>query len=144
MPAMSSAIRRSPFAVSAWPRQSSGRHCGVSFAEIADDAARFHHHAIDPIMAVHALEQEALDAQISLLHRLGVADEAGDLRHLQRMRQPGSVVVALVVDEDLGLVLQSAKGIGRDNAIAIALKDRAGRALRRQAAARPVRAAGYG
>src|SRR3546814_19931755 len=41
---------------------------------------------------------------------------AGDLRHLDAMRQPGTIMVALGCAEDLGLVLESAKGrrkIGR-------------------------------
>ena len=35
---------------------------------------------------------------------------AGDLRHLERVGEPGAVVVALVVEEDLGLFLQPAEG----------------------------------
>ena len=53
---------------------------------------------------------------------------AGDLRHLDGMGQTGPVVVALVVDEDLGLVLQAPEGGGMDDAVAIALKGGAGRA----------------
>ena len=37
-------------------------------------------------------------------------ERAGDLRHLDRMGQAGAVVVALVEDEDLGLVLEAAEG----------------------------------
>ena len=32
-------------------------------------------------------------------------DRAGDLRHFEAVGQPRAVVVALVIDEDLGLVL---------------------------------------
>ena len=71
-------------------------------------------------------------------HRLGqilVAAQrprqrAGDLRHLDRMGQPGAVVVALVGDEDLRLVLQPAEGGRMDDAVAVALERRAGRAFR--------------
>ncbi len=47
-------------------------------------------------------------------------DGAGDLRHLQRMGQPRPVVVALVINEDLRLVLEAAERGGMDNAVAIA------------------------
>ena len=53
---------------------------------------------------------------------------AGDLRHLDRVGQPRAVVVALVVDEDLRLVLQAAEGGGMDDAVAVALE----RAARRR------------
>ena len=55
---------------------------------------------------------------------------AGDLRHLDRMGQPRAVVVALVGDEDLRLVLQPAEGGRMDDAVAVALERRAGRAFR--------------
>src|SRR3546814_4453027 len=47
---------------------------------------------------------------------------AGDLRHLDAMRQPGTIMVALGCDEDLGLVLESAKGRRMDDPIPIALE----------------------
>ena len=47
---------------------------------------------------------------------------AGDLRGLQRVREPRAVVVALVIDENLGLVFEAAKRGGMNYAIAIALK----------------------
>ena len=84
-------------------------------------------------------------------HRLGqilvqpqpAGDGAGDLRHLDAMGQPGAEVIALVVDEDLGLVLQPAEGGGVDDAVAVALPGRAGIAagLRMQPAARGFRLA---
>ena len=49
-------------------------------------------------------------------------DRAGDLRHFQRVRQARAEMVALVVDEDLRLVLQPAKGVGMDDAVAVALE----------------------
>ncbi len=63
-------------------------------------------------------------------HRLGqfdveakrAGDGARDLRHLDRMGQTGAVIVAFVLHEDLGLVLQPAKGRGMDDTVPIALK----------------------
>src|SRR5882672_2435088 len=52
----------------------------------------------------------------------GAADGAGDLRHFKRMGQPGAVVVALVIDEDLRLVLQPPERRRMDDAIAVALE----------------------
>ena len=46
---------------------------------------------------------------------------APDLRHLKRVRQPRSVQVAFVIDEDLGLVNEAAKRRRMDDAVAIAL-----------------------
>ena len=63
-------------------------------------------------------------------------DRAGDLRDLDRVRQPRAVVVALVVDEDLRLVFQPAEGGGVDDALAVALVGRA----QRDAPARRARA----
>ena len=54
-------------------------------------------------------------------------DGAGDLRHLQRMDQAGAEMIALVLHEDLRLVLQPAKGVGMDDAVAVALERRAQR-----------------
>src|SRR5262249_26342812 len=50
---------------------------------------------------------------------------AGDLRHLDRVSEPRTIVVALVGDEDLRLVLQPAEGSRMDDAVAIALERRA-------------------
>ena len=71
-------------------------------------------------------------------HRLGqilvepqrAGERTGDLRHLDRMGQAGAVVVALVVEEDLRLVLQAAERGRMDDAVAIALERGAGRARR--------------
>ena len=51
-------------------------------------------------------------------------DRARDLRHLERVRQPGPVVIAGRREEDLRLVLQPAERLAVDDAIAIALKRR--------------------
>src|SRR5205823_603855 len=50
------------------------------------------------------------------------AERAGDLRYFQRMRQARAVVIALVIDEDLGLVLQPPERRRMDDAVAVALK----------------------
>ncbi len=55
---------------------------------------------------------------------------AGDLRHFQRVGQPGAVMVALVEHEYLGFVLQAAKGGGMDHPVAIAPERAAGLARR--------------
>ena len=55
-------------------------------------------------------------------------DRARDLRHLDRMGQPRPVMVALVIDEDLRLVLQPAEGRGMDDPVAVAREGRARRA----------------
>src|SRR5260221_1842166 len=44
---------------------------------------------------------------------------AGDLRHFQRMGQPGSVMIALVEHKNLGFVLETAKSGGMDHPVAI-------------------------
>jgi hypothetical protein len=49
------------------------------------------------------------------------ATERAELRHLQRMRQPGAEQVALVVDEDLGLVDQAPERGAVHDAVAVAL-----------------------
>ena len=54
---------------------------------------------------------------------------ARDLGHLQAVREPRPVVIALVVDEHLRLVSQAAKGGRVDDAVAVALKGVAGRAV---------------
>ena len=51
-------------------------------------------------------------------------DRARDLRHLERVRQPRAVVIARRREEHLRLVLQPAKRLAVNDAIAIALKRR--------------------
>ena len=55
---------------------------------------------------------------------------AGDLRHFERVGQPGAVMIALVEHEDLGFVLQAAKCGGMDHPVAIAPERAAGLARR--------------
>jgi len=45
-----------------------------------------------------------------------------DLRDFEGMRQAGAVVIAFVIDEDLGLVYEPAKGGRVNDAIAVTLK----------------------
>ena len=49
-------------------------------------------------------------------------DGARDLRRLHRVREAGAIVVALVIDEHLGLVFETAEGGAMNDAIAIALE----------------------
>ena len=55
---------------------------------------------------------------------------AGDLADLDRVGQPGAEMIALVIDEDLGLVLEPAEGGGMDDPVAVALELAAGRRRR--------------
>ena len=59
------------------------------------------------------------------VHPQRPGDGAGDLTGLECVGQPVSVVITLAVDEDLGLVFESAKGLGVDDSIAVPLEGRA-------------------
>ena len=48
-------------------------------------------------------------------------DGARDLCHLDRMGKAGAVIIALMLDKDLGLVLEPPKGRGMDDPVAVAL-----------------------
>jgi hypothetical protein len=52
----------------------------------------------------------------------GARHRARDLRDLDAVRQAGAKQVAFVIDEDLGLVFEAAKGGGMDDAVAVALE----------------------
>jgi len=54
---------------------------------------------------------------------------AGQLRHFQRMGQAGAEIVAFMFHENLGLVLEAAKGCGMDDAVMIAAVAAAGGAF---------------
>ena len=56
-------------------------------------------------------------------------DRAGDSAGLERVREPGAVVVPLGGDEDLRLVLEPAEGLGVDDPVAVALERRPQRAV---------------
>ena len=49
-------------------------------------------------------------------------DTATDLRHFEAVREPGAEQIALMIDEDLGLVFKAAKSAGMDDAITVALE----------------------
>jgi len=57
------------------------------------------------------------------------SDGARNLDNFQRMREPRSVMIALMRHENLRFLLQTAKSRGMDNSVAIALKRRPGRGL---------------
>ena len=71
-------------------------------------------------------------------------DRAAELGHFERMGQPGAKQVALVVQEDLGLVDQAPERRAVDDAVAVALEliARGGRGLGVTPAARLLRVAG--
>ena len=73
-------------------------------------------------------ERDGLGQVLVQAERAG--DGAGDVRDVERVRQPDPVVVALRRQEHLGLVLQPAERLGVGDAIAVALEDRADRVLR--------------
>ena len=62
-----------------------------------------------------------------LVETQGARQRPGDLRHLDRMGQPCAEMIALMIDEDLGLVLQAAKSGRMNDPVAIALKRRSRR-----------------
>ena len=64
------------------------------------------------------------------VHTEDAADGARDLRHLQAVGEARTVVIPLVIDEDLGLVLQTPKRRAVDDPVAVALKGRPSAAFR--------------
>jgi hypothetical protein len=81
-----------------------------------------------------------------LVEPQGPRQRPRDLAHLDRMGEARAVMVALVEDEDLGLVLQPAEGARMDDTVAVALERAAGRRgrLGMEAAAAPGGVAGVG
>ena len=65
-----------------------------------------------------------------LVEPKGAGDGAGDLRDFKAMGQTGAVEIALVIDKNLGLVLEAAKRGRMDDAVTVALKRRAHVVLR--------------
>ena len=123
-----------PFA--ALERQVEAVEFGVLLLELVHDpqrlqvvleAAEFAHALVQRIlagmserrMAEIVCQADRLRQHLVQAERAG--DGAGDLRHFQRMREPGAVQVALVIDEHLGLVDQPAERRGVDDAVAVAL-----------------------
>ena len=64
-------------------------------------------------------------------------DRAGHLADFERVGQPGAEMLAVVAEEDLGLVLEAAERGGMDDAVAVALELRARRAGAGRQTARP-------
>ena len=60
----------------------------------------------------------------------GLGKGTGNLRHFQAVGQSGSIVVAFMGHEHLGLFLEPAKGAGMDDAVPVPGKGRAGPAFR--------------
>ena len=60
----------------------------------------------------------------------GAGERARDLRDLDRVGEAGAEMIALVIDEHLGLVGEAAKGGRVNDAVAVALEFAAGRRRR--------------
>ena len=98
-----------------WSKPPTARHRGIERA-----LARMAERRMAEIMRQRQrLGQVLVDAK-----RAG--DGAGDLRHFEAMGQPRAVMIALVIDEHLGLVVQPAEGRGMEDAVAVARERRAG------------------
>src|SRR6185436_4425446 len=67
-------------------------------------------------------ERDGLGELLVEAQHLG--DRAGDLRHLERMRETGPIVIARRREEHLRLVFQPAERLAVDDAIAVPLKRR--------------------
>src|SRR5262249_8191892 len=63
------------------------------------------------------------------VQRQDTCQRTGDLRHLQRVREACAIVVPLMLHKDLRLMLQPAEGRRMDDAVAVALIRRPGRAF---------------
>jgi len=81
-----------------------------------------------------------------LVERQGPRQRAGDLSHLDRVRQARAKMVAVERYEDLGLVGEAAEGGRMEHAVAVALELTAGsrRRLGIEPSARARRVAGIG
>ena len=115
---------------------------GVTLLQLGDDAKRLRiviEAAIGPhdvVKRVFARVAEGRMAEI-MGERDGFSEivvkaerprqRARDLAHFQRMGQPRAVVVAVMGDEDLRLMGEPPEGGAMDDAVAVALKCRAGR-----------------
>ena len=118
---------------------------GVAALELGDDAQRMAvvveaavagHAGVERVLAGMAerrvaevvAERDRLGEVVVELQRAG--ERAGDLRHLDRVGEAGAEMVALVIDEHLGLVGEAAEGGRMDDAVAVALEFGAGRRRR--------------
>ncbi len=119
---------------------------GVAVLQPGDDADRLHV-VVEPTPLGHLVVQHALAGMaergvaqiVRQRHRLGEifvqrqrpGDGAGHLADFQRMGQAGAVMLAFVVQEHLGLVLQAAEGRRVHDTVSIPLEFRARRARTR-------------
>ena len=103
--------------------------------QVVLEAAEIRHAFVERVLAgvAEGRVSEVVGEADGLGQHLVEAQRAGDgprdLRDLERMRQPGAVEIALVIDENLGLVDQTAEGRGMHDAVAVALvfgRDRRG------------------
>ena len=100
------------------PGRSSGASCVVQRAQrvVERRLARVPERRVAEIVA----ERDRL-GQV-LVERQRAGDRARDLRHLERVRQPRPVVVALGREEHLRLVREPPKRLAVDDAVAVALE----------------------
>ncbi len=117
---------------------------GITPLQLGDHAEGLHI-VVEPAERLHAIVQlvlarmaEGRMAQVVgegdglgqiVVQAQGLGDRAGHLSHLQRVGQAGAEMVAFVRHEDLGLLLQAAKGRAMDDAVAVAGEGRAGAAV---------------
>ena len=119
------------------PGQVEAVEVGVAALERGDDAQRVAvvveaavagHAGVERVLAGVAerrvaeivAERDRLREVVVELKRAG--ERAGDLRHLDRVGEPGAEMIALVVDEHLGLVREAPEGGRVDDAVAVALE----------------------
>ncbi len=95
--------------------------------QVVFETAEIHHAIVERILARVAERRmpeivgEADGLGQFLVQPQRARNRARNLRDFERMRQPGPVQIAFVIDEHLGLVDQPAKRRGMNDAVAIAL-----------------------
>ncbi len=118
---------------------------GIAFLQPGDDGQRLRI-VVEPAIRLHQLgkrifagmaerrvaevmgQGQSLRQILIQLQRPG--DGPRDLRHLQTMGEPGTKVIALVIDEDLRFVFQPAEARRLDYPVPVPLEASAGRAFR--------------
>ncbi len=130
-------------AFEALPGQVEAVEFGIAALQLGDDAQRLgvvveaaigQQHLVQRVLAGVAERRvaEIVDERHAfgeiLVELQGARQRTGDLRHLDRMREPRAVMIAVLRDEDLRLVLQPAEGRRVDDAVAVALEIGARRA----------------
>jgi len=127
-----------------FPGQIQAREVRVSIFQLRDDAQRLLVVVKAPVVAhqprkgnfagvtegrVPQVVRQRDRLQQILVRPQCARHSPADLRHLQGVRQAGTVIIPLVVHENLGLVLQAPKGRGVQYPIAVALEGSAERRL---------------